>query len=179
MSDNLIDFTDPTPVVGSQGFEVALQNFLCPRMIVLEEFSDELPRNLRMEPLPEGHSAPCWPDARLQETPVQSGQLLGPSASRGPTSGQLVTLRAAGVPFCPSRIITPASWSSAPCGAAAQTCHHPSLDHPHISSETLAAPPFSSQVSRLWRDGPGFVGDPSHHLFFSLAASRHLHQRPA
>lgn len=84
MSDNLIDFTDPTPVVGSQGFEVALQNFLCPKMIVLEEFSDELPRNLRMEPLPKLHSAPCWPDARLQETPVQSGQLLGPSASRGP-----------------------------------------------------------------------------------------------
>lgn len=92
MSDNLIDFTDPTPVVGSQRFKVTLQNFLCPKMIVLEEFSDELPCDLRMEPLPEGHSAPCWPDTRLHETPVQSGQPLGPSASRGPTSGHLVTL---------------------------------------------------------------------------------------
>lgn len=41
MSDNLIDFTDPTPVVGSQRVKVALQKFLCPKMIVLEEFSDE------------------------------------------------------------------------------------------------------------------------------------------
>lgn len=54
MSDNLIDFTDPTPVVGSQRFKVTLRNFVCPEMIVLEEFSDELPCNLRMEPLPEG-----------------------------------------------------------------------------------------------------------------------------
>lgn len=66
--------------------------------------------------------------------------------------------------------------SSAPCGAAAQTCHHPSLDHPHISSESLAASP---PTFHLCRNTPEFGSDSSLCLSLSLSASRHLHQRPA